>query len=263
MSRTIYTTIIFICLQLVGTSSYSQVKTLSLKQQEFTPSEPSDLKRFALIEMKKSLLLSGNKPEYSQLMTDVRVIIETDSVQTIENYAIVQFIRGCQFSSYLENGHTYKTLDISRHHFAKVTSFQHRQWEIDNDEVDPIYTSDALYGRFALLRWNHNPESFDAENTIFYGVKKPPHSVVFTTDLPGSAHLSPFGGNLHARNSSLEFQTCLFKTSDLPLTTTPEGRGVDLDQAIACFQWDHKFVYNYNSKSFISGGPIDPICDVN
>jgi hypothetical protein len=165
----------------------------------------------------------------------------------------VQWIRGCVFTSYPDGR---KYLDIAREHFGRIVPFKHETWQIDSDSTDPIYSSYEGYGRFALLRWNQDPRSTDPETATYYANAKPSHGTTFVTDLPGTA----FATKTNAQNVSLEFRTCLFKTSDLPAATTPDGTGIDDAKAIWCVSWDHKFVYDFKSQTMTKPSQIDSFC---
>ncbi len=206
------------------------------------------------IEYKKEVVLPGAKPNEISYLTDTRMIVDAKSPDKIEDTAVVQWIRGCVFSS---DATGRKTLDVSRQHFGRIKTFKHPTWEIDSDSTDPIYSSYAPHGRFALLRWNQNPKSSDAETATYYAAKRPPHGVTFVTDLPASAFASKFND---AQNVSLEFRTCLFKTSDLPATTSPDGANLPEQSAIWCVSWDHKFVYDFKSQTMTKPSQIDAIC---
>ena len=206
------------------------------------------------IEYKKEVVLPKAKPSDISYLTDTRFIVDAASPMMIEDFAVVQWIRGCVFSSDSNGG---KDLSISRQHFGHIIPFKHEHWQIDSDSTDPVYSSDPDYGRFALLRWNSDPKNVDAETATFYANKKPLHGVTLVTDLPASAFL---GSPTQAQNTSLEFRTCLFKTSDLPRETTPDGEGVDNSKALWCVEWNHRFVYDFSSHKMRKPPQIDPFC---
>ena len=239
---------------------------LSRRTEVFNPSaETPDLKASGFTELKKRVHFSGTRPKEDVWLTDTRFSITSRSRQFIESTAIVQWIRGCLFNSTARHGVVSKSIEIYRLHFGHEIPFQHRTWQIDSDIVDPVYTAHAKYGRFALLRWNLNPDSLDPETSTWYFQKPPTHGSVFATDLPGGAFLvSGSGiGEGAAVNASLELQTCLFKTQDLPLMSDPDGLHVDRSRAIWCTSWDHKFVWDFNRGRMTRPKRIDPICGVS
>jgi len=204
------------------------------------------------IEYKKEVVLPGAKPDDITYLTDTRFIIDAGSPANIEHFAIVQWIRGCVFTA---DDSGKKDLSVSRNHFGKIVPFKHSHWQIDSDSTDPIYSS-YEGNRFALLRWNQDPKNTDPETATYFAIAKPPHGVTFATDLPATAFL----GKTDAQNTSLEFKTCLFNTTDLPEATTPDGDGVDNTKALWCVSWDHKFVYDFKSKTMTTPSQIDPFC---
>lgn len=209
------------------------------------------------VEMKKEITLPGRPKTEINYMTDTRFVYTAPGPREIESFAIVQWIRGCLFTSDA-TGH--QELSISRDYFGQVQVFQHRHWQIDSDSTDPVYTSNSKYGRFALLQWNKNPADLDANTSTYYAKQKPPHGTVFATDLPGSGFAID---RTHAQNTSLEFRTCLFHTRDLPATTDPDGTNVDSSKAIWCATWDHKNVWDFTAGKITHPTQIDPICDLN
>jgi hypothetical protein len=206
------------------------------------------------IEMKKEVVLPKAKPTEISYLTDTRFIYTAPSPAEIEDVAIVQWIRGCVFTS---DRHGEKHLSISREHFGRIVPFKHSHWQIDSESTDPVYSSYDGYGRFALLRWNDDPADTDPETATYYAKAKPSHGTVFVTDLPGTAFLA---SKNEAQNVSLEFQTCLFNTADLPKTTTPDGLGIDNAKALWCVSWDHKFVYDFKAGKMLRPAQIDPFC---
>lgn len=217
---------------------------------------------FSLVEMKKRVRVGGTGPLHTNYLTDIRAVYKTQLPQQATDYGIVQFIRGCQWDSNLESGIVKNSFNVYRDHMGHYAPFIHPDWEVDTDSLDPIYSSDyrfkvQKFPRHALLRWNTNPNSLDAETAIFLVEDFPKVSRVFVTDLPGSAFLS---APTAARNTSLEFRTCLFKVTDLPPTTDKSGSNIDLSKALACLTWDHKYVYDYKQKTFNTTGPISPTC---
>ena len=65
-----------------------------------------------------------------------------------------------------------------------------------------------------------------------------------------------------AQNTSLEFKSCLFRVEDIPISVEA-GEKVEIEKALSCLDWEHKFIYNFESKAFSSPKEIDPICGPN
>ena len=228
-------------------SAHSGTVVLKRDVKSFKPTNGS-LKEFSLFtETKKTML--GGSPSYS---TDLRMVLKTQDVADIQDYAVIQYIRGCQYRSTPEGK---KYFSVSRDYFNGTVIFKHPVWMIDSESFDPIYTS-WKGDRFALFRWNANPASFNVENATYLSIKPTPHPIVFATDLPGSSSADA----VEAKNSSLEFKTCVFKYSDVPPSTTADGLGIDVSKALSCLTWESKFTYDFNKKDFVIGGALDPFC---
>lgn len=251
--------------------SLAAVSVISTRA-EIRPPDPGcqtrqtcDLQDVRFVEIKKRFSFANEPAKYASYMTDTRFAYTVTDPNQIEKYGVVQFIRGCMFDSYNIKGKVNKLLTINRTHFGEQKTFQHREWEVDSDSSDPIYTFYEGIGRFALLRWNQDGKSLNPETATWYANARPPHGAVFATDLPGSAALSPDSSptDSHARNVSLEFKTCLFRLQDLPETTTPVGAGVALNKAVWCVNWNHRFVYDFKAKKMTTPSSIDPVCEVS
>jgi hypothetical protein len=206
--------------------------------------------------------LTGNPARFDTWMTDTRFAFTVASPASIESYAIVQWIRGCMFHSSMTPNGVEKMLTISRRHFGEDKIFVHKDWEIDSDTFDPIYTAHEQYGRHALLRWNRNPESFNPETATWYSTRKPTHGSVFATDLPGPGMLSNGDGITSgiAQNATLDFRTCIFETRSLPKSTTPGGQGISMKKALWCVDWSHRFIWDFKKGVMTTASKIDEVC---
>ena len=242
--------------------TYPWMGTLSEKRQSYKPPSPYEsLKEFTFIDTKKKVLLD-EREEHAFFMSVTRAVLRTDTVAHIEDYAIVQYIRGCIFESTWDGKKVTNWMNISRDHFGQIVPFKHPVFTIDTDNPDPTYSSYPGYGRFALLRWNTNPASFEGDTATYYANAKPPHPIVFTSDIPGPATLNEDGpnGEKRAQNTSLEFKVCLFRSTDVPYVTDVTGVGLNIQNAVQCFDWEHKHIYNFKRRAFDSGGKIHPFC---
>jgi hypothetical protein len=255
---------LFALILLLPTAHAASLSTI-LSERTLEKNFPGpDLVTGKFIEYKKRVDLPNTPKKQASFMTDVRFAYSVSDSALIEKYAVIQWIRGCMFHSRKSSGRIEKTLTIYRRHFDEDKVFDHRVWEIDSDTHDPIYTSDARYGRHALLRWNSNPQSLDPETATFYARAHPPHGSVFATDLPGLGALNGGDGKTEgsATNSSLQFRTCLFNFSDLPETTTTNGDGIDTSRALWCVDWSNQFVWDYALGKMTQPKTIDAVCGV-
>ena len=213
------------------------------------------------IEYKKLFRFKGEPIKLAAHFTDTRFVIKTKRISDLESFGVVQFIRGCMFRTRLVNGVPTKELSVSRNELGNTVLFQHKTWEIDNDNNDPLISAEPGYGRFALLRWNQDSKNVQSDGSILYGNTKPPHSTVFLSDLPTAGALMP---TLDAAdNTTLEFQTCIFKITDLPLKTDVKGSNVDKSKALFCAHWNHNYVFNFATQTTDEPKTADPICDLD
>jgi hypothetical protein len=165
-------------------------------------------------------------------------------VDALEKYAIVQFIKGCVFHS-SKNGQG----KIDRNVSDSVASFGENiplcfpGWVIDSHDTDPAYNSDPQYGRFYLLRWN-KPGSYDHRTQKYYGAEKPMIPLVYMTDYPSGAFVTRTG----VKNAALEFNTCIYKASDIPVKTRRDN--INFATPIICFEWQNVYVYDFDQGRF-------------
>jgi hypothetical protein len=202
-----------------------------------------DLKRFTLTTLVYEVWFSDD-PNYPTHSNSAIMEYETDTVNALEKYAIVQFKRGCVFySSKTRDGEIRRNIGDSITSFGASIPFCFRQWVIDSQDSDPAYNSDPENGRFYLLRWNPSG-SHDEETQKFYGAEKPAVPVVYMVDHPAGAFVTGSG----ARNVALQFITCIYKAADVPT----EARRNDLNFAtpIACLDWQNIYVYDFNKQTF-------------
>jgi hypothetical protein len=202
-----------------------------------------DLKRFTLTKSVYEVWFSDD-PKYPTHGTGVIMEYETDSVDALEKYAIVQFVKGCVFDS-SKNGAGKITRNLSYvvPSFGESIPLCFPQWVIDSQDTDPAYNSDPEYGRFYLLRWN-KPGSYDQETQKYYGNEKPTIPVVYMTDHPAGAFVTRTG----IKNASLEFKTCIYKASAVPTETRRDDIG--FAKPITCFEWQNAYVYDFDKGKF-------------
>lgn len=259
---------------LVSLNSMASVKLISESKQGFindsvlcSYTDTCDLVEFNLVVQKKKIVLPKTTQKEAYFATDIRAVYQTSTVDKLEKYAVVQMIKGCMFESTWNGVKLEKNLSYNRDHMGKSALFQHKNWQVDNDHMAPIYSGiqfdNGKIDPFYLLRWNTDPKSIAADDAKYYGKEVPPHPILFATDMPGPAtfRLQTWQpGVVAATNVSLEFKTCLFKTEDLPTATDADGTNIDFQKSIQCFNWDHKFIYDFVAGKFNSPTTIDDIC---
>ena len=202
-----------------------------------------DLKRFTLTTSVHEVWFSDD-PNYPTYGNGVIMEYETDSVDALEKYAIVQFIKGCVFdSSKNRQGKINRNVSYIVPSFGEDIPYCFPQWVIDSQDTDPAYNSDPEYGRFHLLRWN-KPGSYDHRTQKYYGAEKPKVPLLYMTDYPAGAFVTGTG----VKNASLEFNTCIYKASDVPTETRRDN--INFAKPIACFEWRNVYVYDFDKGKF-------------
>jgi hypothetical protein len=224
------------------------VHTLSETKQVFLNPDcrstgTCDLKRFTLTTSVYEVWFSDD-PSYPTYGNGTIMEYETDSVDALEKYAIVQFTKGCVFhSSRNGEGKTNRNLSYIVASFGDNIPFCFPEWVIDSHDTDPAYNSDPEYGRFYLLRWN-KPGSYEYPDHKYYGAEKPKMPVVYLADYPAGSFVTATG----VKNTALEFKTCIYKASDVPTKT----RRYDINFAnpLGCFEWQNVYVYDFDKGRF-------------
>lgn len=224
------------------------VHTVSETKQDFLnsdcrPTASCDLKRFTLTTSVYEVWFSDD-PIYPTYGNSVVMEYQTDSVAALERYAIVQFKKGCVFySSKTNGGKITRKINDTVPSFGENVPFCFPEWVIDSQDTDPAYNSDPKGGRFSLLRWNR-PGSYDERTQKFYGTQKPRRPVVYMADHPSGAFVSGIG----MKNVALEFNTCIYKASEVPEETRRED--INFATPLTCFGWQNVYVYDFDRGKF-------------
>jgi hypothetical protein len=224
------------------------VHTLSKTEQVFLNPDchlnnTCDLKRFTLTTSVYEVWFSDD-PNYPTYGNGVIMEYETDSVDALEKYAVVQFIRGCVFDSSKNGaGEINRNLSYFVPSFGENISYCFPEWVIDSQDTDPAYNSDPEYGRFYFLRWN-KPGSYEYLNHKYYGAEKPKVPIVYMADYPVGAFITGTG----VKNAALEFNTCIYKANEVPGET--RRHNINFAKPLSCFEWQSVYVYNFDNARF-------------
>jgi hypothetical protein len=224
------------------------VHTLSKTKQVFLnpdcrSTDTCDLIRFTLTTSVYEVWFSDD-PNYPTYGNGVIMEYETDSVDALEKYAIVQFIKGCVFdSSKNGDGKLNRNVSYTVPSFGETIPYCFPEWVIDSQDTDPAYNSDPEYGRFYLLRWN-KPGSYEYPNHKYYGAEKPKIPLVYMADYPMGAFVTGTG----VKNAALEFNTCIYKASDVPAEIRRDD--INFAKPITCFEWQNVYVYDFDKGRF-------------
>ncbi|MDO8504334.1 MAG: hypothetical protein Q7S36_00575 [Candidatus Liptonbacteria bacterium] len=166
---------------------------------------------------------------------------ETDAVNNLEDYVFVQFIRGCMYWSRVKNGAIVRDYSINYGSATDNVVFNFSDWIVDTDNPDPVYSATAPgMPRHALARWNLVYGSLDPETSRIYARECPRFPELYIVDNPSGAYVKKNG---EAKNVSLQFKTCIYKTSDVPEALLPGGPG--LGEPLNCHLWNISWVYNH------------------
>lgn len=219
------------------------------KNSDCLKTDSCDLKEFKLETYNYNSIIAGD----ATLGSSATMSYKTDKVENLEKYAVVQFIKGCVYNSKLVDGKIEKNSYVSRDFFGEIKKFTHPQWVIDSVDKDPVYNSIEKL-RHGAYRWNTVAGSTEKKTQKYYLNEKPTRPELYVTDLPSTAFFM-YG---EAKNVSLEFKACIYKTSDVPMETDPED--TTFAEPIKCFDWKSSFIYNHTGKLYESKKEIDSYC---
>ena len=213
------------------------------------------LKKFSLVTDTYKVNLPGVSPTWG---TRMLAIYETGDIPQVEDYGIAQFIKGCMYTSELVDGKVRKEFSIVRQYYGQSVTFRHPAWVIDGVVRDPIdwaYDAPAPF-RHYYYQWTPRPDALDLKTAKYFGHAPPQNPVLFVKDEPGVAFLDDGSGV--AKNISLHFRTCIYKSKDVPQDVDYDR--LDFAVPIHCFEWGSSFVYDHNLRKFQSPPDIDPVC---
>jgi len=179
---------------------------------------------------------------------------ETDSVENLTDYVFAQYIKGCVFSS-RSNG---LNIHAARNYVQQKADgsyepMDYLDWKLESFDDDPVYNSMPGYDRHHFYRWNKTQNSFDPATEFYFGLAKPVLPALYISDRPGTAFFSNGG----AKNISLEFKMCIYRSDDVP-ASTPDG---DIKSPpIYCFNWSSSWIYDHDSDSYTNPYGISEYC---
>lgn len=180
----------------------------------------------------------------------------TDSLSGLNKYIFVSFKRGCMYSSTkARNGLVIEELNLSRLQNSEFVEWRFPRWTIDSVDSDPAYNSRPDKSRHYDYRWNTVSGSVSLKTEKFFGDEIPDYPELYVTDHPGTAYFM----NGVAKNISLEFRTCLYKTADVPAKIKLDDI-FSLGAPVACFVWNSSWIYDHETSAYESKEEIAPIC---
>lgn len=242
-------------LPLLLVSSLAAAKQINGKVVTQTSTNPNceqnnscSLKEFKIRQNEYIIKLAeGGAPSYG---TNVFMSYKTDKVETLTDYAIVQFIKGCRFKSFKNSKGDIEKHMAVRFSFGKKVNFAYPDWAVDSDDKDPMYQHGETENRHGFYRW------MDGDKPVSYIRRLPTHPELYVSDIPGTASMDKPTGI--ADNISLEFRTCVYKTKDIPTTSTADD--LNFAKPIQCLGWRSSYIYDHKKEIFESPATIDSFC---
>jgi hypothetical protein len=196
---------------------------------------------------------SEGKPYYLSKMV---AKIATKKSEYLKEYGIVQFIRGCLFTTTKNNDGTINySYDSTRYFFGDIVPMIHPEWVIDSADTDPLYWSSDKNRRLANYRLDDPMLHQEPKNRKYYDTHFTNQKAFFIRDMPTGATEFDDGH----QNSSMQFKTCLYKLSDVPLTIAPSGEAI-VGKELKCFEWQNNFIFNYEKNKYQMAKDIHPAC---
>lgn len=254
---------IFLSFLLVSTIGFSQVfyeepykETVVIPDCEINKS--CSLKQYSIHVQDYKIQFTGGKLSYG---TRMFAEFETESLESLEEYAIVQTIKGCQFQSKKTSSGIEYIYSFARELFDDIVPFIHKSWQVDSVDKDPVYNNtpvefkETWKTRIGLYRWNKVANSYHQDTEVLFYKEKPEVPRLYVVDRPGTA----FYENGIAKNISLQFKACLYKASDIPEIGHPDE--INFSTApLHCFDWASSFIYDHERHLFIKSEQIHPAC---
>lgn len=255
MNKKILTLIAFSALSASSFAGVVKDKTKEtvFKNTNCAATDSCDLVEFRVQSYDYHVIFADQSPSHG---TSAFMSYTTKSIDDLENYAIVQQIKGCIFDSGQNyDGEIIKSSNYVRDLFGKSVDYKHPEWTIDSIDLDPMYNNSVPSLRHGSYRWNTAKNSYSKDTEKVYAKERPTSPTLYVSDLPGTA----FADNNEAKNISLEFRTCIYKTGKIPLVATPGD--VNFSEPIACIPWKSSFIYNHKAKKFEAKDEIDSFCN--
>jgi hypothetical protein len=190
--------------------------------------------------------------------TEMFIGMVARDIPTLKKYYFVQFTRGCMWDSYLNDDGSILTEFGVLRNFQGLQRIQHviPRWAVDSVDTDPVYGSggEGSSRHYFLQTTDSIPEDIPLSQGKLMGEEDPTIPFAYITDSPGPAtYYQPLKW---AKNMSLEYRVCLFRAGDVPV----DGVGLDVQNAIACFEWESKNVFDHTTLKFATGGEIHKEC---
>lgn len=206
-----------------------------------------------------------NSAAEKMAFNSVGIEIETSRPEDLSKYAVVQYIKGCVFLT----SNLGETRMGSRDFFGQSGQpFLHKTWEIDSgNDRDPIFTSNAHAGYddlrgFEIPRNSHyvNDNPITTENFGSWAgkIKNLKANKIFTADYPTHSSWEEKNGIITVKTSSLQFNVCLHKISDVPKTVSDPK--TTISAPIACLDWSSNYQFDFKKKILSERASLPSAC---
>jgi len=196
-------------------------------------------------------------------MTTMVADMKARKPEFLKNYAFVQYIRGCVFES-SKNG----PIRLAAREYLGQSGlpFQHKTWQVDSSQRDPIYWStrnpgfDPIRGFTIPRNANYMVSDPSINEEDRWGGKESNvlDNRLYVKDMPTGGSTSTSSTGVKAVNSSLEFKICLYKIENIP-TTVDSSTGM-LPDPVACLEWNAHYIYNFPLRRFATISSVHPYC---
>lgn len=285
---------LFFITLIMGLSSWSQAmdtetqRHFQFQEKKFTVEDQScGLTHFAVsvvAEVSRVVPWNQGPVEYAEATSEMVASFTTNKSSCLKDYAVVQYIQGCTYDVFKKPGkNIFETSQsLYRKHRGQQKYFVHPHWEVDSTTQDPIYqateqgwplSSGGRLGYYGvpnpqLVRRSLPVEILADHEQVFEKSKKQglyqtklssKDTSLFVTDRPERAtyiHYTEESFQI-AHNRVLNFKTCVYRLKDIPAQGDPAGMNISSDKGgpIACLDWSHNWVYNFNLNQFQPAWP--------
>lgn len=243
---------------LVAPAAYSQAITVRSWENPACASGPCELRSLKLhIRKTNNQNGAGNHAAIEMVTTEK---------SQLKKYGVVQYIKGCVFSSRVLGQNELATRNFAGQDAAP---FLHRDWEIDSgDDIDPVYKSygepgfDRLRNYFVPRNaaWSRENPLVNERNEMWAGLERKVNSSnsIFADDFPQLAQLMDSDAGRYAGNTSLQFKVCVYEMDKIP--TVVRNPKTWIPGEMGCVEFSANYLYSWSSRRFTEQTQIHPFC---
>ncbi len=272
-----YFILIFLSFLALFSAGAMEQETKSFINKDCSVTNSCDLKSFSITifkDFETDTTISSTPIHYATTFLEGKY--EVTSKDVIKKYAVVQYIKGCIYEKNQKDDEpeTIRKSGTRRDFFGKKINFRHEDLVIDSFDDDPIYASyseqNDRHGLYKVKRDETISLLFteidDNDEYLFFSpeIIKP---IIHFSDMPTGSRYSEnlISHGTHAgktskttKIASMIFETCLFKTQDVPRNLGPSD--TDRSKAISCLSWENSHQLKKDKSGFEKRDDIDPNC---